>query len=55
LIEIHEDQHNHEHAVRRISIAEADDRMMAEHQPVHPEEVGTDGDARGEEEEEGMD
>jgi hypothetical protein len=34
-----EDQRDHEHAVRRISIAEADDRMMAEHRPLHPEEV----------------
>jgi hypothetical protein len=41
--------------VRHISITEVNDRMMAEHRPLHPEEVGTDGGARGEEEEEGMD
>jgi hypothetical protein len=67
LIETHEDQCNHERAVRRSFVSEADERMMAEHWRLHPEDVAREeefwaqkkhekeGGARREEEEEGID
>jgi hypothetical protein len=39
VLEMHKDRRNHERAVRWISIAEADERMMTEHQRLHPEDI----------------
>jgi hypothetical protein len=39
LLETREERRNHERIMRRISIAEADERMMAEHRRLHPKDV----------------